>query len=315
VTRIHVRLFLPDSDNPYQQLQADEARKVAAEAGIALVVDAAAGDFSLQVHQIFQATRQPHDAPNVVVVMPVQESALKSLSEATVAKGIGWIYLNRSANNVAALRQLSSKVASSVVTPDHNEIGRVHARQLRQLFPDGAQVLYVQGRFTTSSSEARAAGLREGLREGGPRIEIASTLDGNWSAKDAEATLTRWLQLMIPARLRIDAVVCQSDFMAIGALDALRATAEKLRAPSLRLLPVIGCDGLPAVGRRLVDQGDLAATVVVPTTADQAIRRVVAFYRDGLPLPEEIRLAPSGYPEGPALAERARQWASRPVLT
>ena len=310
----YVRLFLPDSDNPYQQLQAKEARDAAARLGLRVDVDSADGDFSLQVRQIFKATRQDSGPPRVVIVMPVQESALKSLAESTVALGIGWIFLNRSAGSLRALRASNPKVPASLVSPDQKEIGRVQARQLRRLFPQGAHILYIQGRVTTCSAEARAAGLREGLAQPGPRIEMASTLDGNWTARDAEASVTRWLHLMMPAGLRVDAVVCQSDFMAMGALAALRMAAETMGKAALRSLPVLGCDGLPGVGRRLVDEGRLVSTVTVPTTAGKALEGVAAFYRHGTAMPEEIRLTPRGYPDDAALGRQEREWA-RPVAT
>jgi ABC-type sugar transport system substrate-binding protein len=311
VKLLSIRLFLPDADNPYQQLQAKAATETASRLGASVDVEYAQGDFSLQVRQIFKATRQDADPPGVVMVMPVQESALKSLSETTVGLGIGWVYLNRCAGNVPALRQANPKVPSCLVTPDQKEIGRVHARQLRQIFPEGGQILYLQGRVTTSSSEARAAGLREGLAEPGPRIEIVSTIDGNWSATDAQASLTRWLHLMMPARLRIDAVVCQSDFMAIGALEALRVVAgESVGNDALRSLPVLGCDGLATVGKRLVDEGRLTATVLVPTSADRAVESLVSYYRYGTSLAEEIRLTPYAYPDEGVLSHRVRELAT-----
>jgi ABC-type sugar transport system substrate-binding protein len=315
VNRIAVRLFLPDAENPYQRCQADEARHLARRLDLDLDVDFADGDFALQVRQIFKATRHDAAPPQVVVVMPVQESALKSLSESTVGLGIGWVFLNRSAGNIDALKKANAKVPTGLVSPDQYEIGRVHARQVRALFTEGAQILYVQGRVTTSSAEARAAGLRDGLTERGPRVEIVSTLDGNWTAKDTEAALTRWVRLMVPARLRIDAIVCQSDFMAIGAIEALHACAARLGNQALLSLPVLGCDGLANVGRRLVDEGRLAATVTVPTTADKALEGIAAFHRHGRALPEETRLTPYGYPDEAALGRRGRTWMSRAVAT
>jgi hypothetical protein len=336
VNPIAVRLFLPDAENPYQRCQAEEARHLAGRLGLHVDIDFADGDFALQVRQIFKATRHDATPPQVVVVMPVQESALKSLSESTVGMGIGWVYLNRSAGNMDALKRANARVPTGLVSPDQYEIGRVHARQVRALFPEGAQILYVQGRVTTSSAEARAAGLRDGLAERGPRVEIVSTLDGNWTAKDAEAAVTRWLRLMLPARLRVDAVVCQSDFMAMGAIEALHAafprrtpdaspegTVDKERGgawprraeDALPLLPVLGCDGLADVGRRLVDEGRLAATVTVPTTAVRALEGIAAFHRHGRVLPEETRLTPYGYPDEATLGRRARTWMSRAVAT
>jgi ABC-type sugar transport system substrate-binding protein len=307
--RPYVRLFFPDADNPAEQLQAEQATAAGDRLKITLDVEFAGGDFALQVRQIYKATRQDIEKPDIVVVMPVQEAALKTLSESTVAAGIGWVFLNRSAGNVPALRQLKPGVPASFVTPDQKEIGRIHARQLRRLFPDGANILYVQGRVTTSSAEARHAGLREALASPGPKIEVVSSLDGNWSAKDTQATLVRWLQLMLPAKLRVDAIVCQSDFMAMGAIEALKVMADKLGNPALRSLPVLGCDGMTSVGKKLVDEGRLASTVVVPTTADKAIEAIVQAYRDKSELAAEILLPPRGYPDDATLVRRNRATA------
>jgi len=109
--------------------------------------------------------------------------------------------------------------------------------------------------------------------------------------------------------------VCQSDFMALGAMEALQGCATRLHNEALASLPVLGCDGLADVGRRLVDEGRLAATVTVPTTADKALEGIAAFHRYGTALPQETHLTPHGYPDEVALGRRGRNWLSRPVLT
>jgi ABC-type sugar transport system substrate-binding protein len=307
--RPYVRLFLPDGDNPYQLLQAENAATAADRLTLTLDIDFAEGDFGLQVRQIVQAARQDVEKPDVIMVMPVQEAALKSLSEEIVRGGCGWIYLNRTAGNVSVLRQLNPRIPTGYVAPDQKEIGRVQARILRTLFHRrSVHVLYLQGRATTSSAQERHAGFVEGIKAAGAGVELSGILDGNWSARDAEAALTRWLQLAIPARMHIDAVVCQSDFMAQGALAALALAAERLNDPALGSMPVIGCDGMTSVGKRLVDQGRLAATVVVPSTADKALASVVG-HRNGSLMPEEILLVPRAYPDESVLERRARHSA------
>jgi ABC-type sugar transport system substrate-binding protein len=305
----YLKLFLPDADNPFEQLQAEQAAAVAERHGIRLDVDFARGDFAVQVRQIYQATHSENGRPDLVLVMPVNEAALKSLSEATVVSGIGWVFLNRMAGSVSSLQQLRPGTPVAYVAPDQKEIGRIHARQVRLLFPQGANVLYVHGRITTSSAEARQIGFREALVTAGPKIDVVSALDGNWNAKDSESAIARWLQLMLPARLRVDAVVCQSDYMAAGALEALRRTAEALNLPHVRTIPVLGCDGLTSVGKKLVDDGRLAATIVVPTTSDRAVEMIAIACRNATPLPPELLLAPKGYPDDAALIRRHRQTA------
>jgi len=304
----YLRLFLTDADNPFEQMHAESAAVAAERLGARLEVQFAGGDFSVQVRQIYESTHREGDKPDVVLVMPVKEAALRSLSETTVSAGVGWVFLNRLAGTIEGLRQVNPRMLVAFVAPDQKHIGRIHARQARLLLPQGGSVLYVHGRITTSSAEARQAGFREALAMPGPPIDVVACLDGNWNSQDTQSVLTRWLQLMVPAKLRLDAIVCQSDFMAAGALEALRATAERLNNPMVARLPVLGCDGLTSVGKKLVDDGRLAATVVVPTSSDKAVELVVAAYR-GASLPAEVLLEPRAYPDDVTLMRQHRQTA------
>jgi len=309
MSRPYLRLFLTDADNPFEKMQAESATAVAERLGARLDVQFAANDFSLQVRQIYESTHREQDRPDVVLVMPVKEAALKSLSESTVTGGVGWVFLNRIAGSVSALRQVNPNVLVSYVAPDQLEIGRIHARQVRMLLPQGGTVLYIHGRITTSSAEARRTGFREALALPGPKVDLVACLDGNWSAQDTQGVLSRWLQLMVPAKLRLDAIVCQSDFMASGALEALRQTADRLNNHQVSRLPVLGCDGMVSVGKKLVDDGRLAATVIVPPSSDRAVELVVAAFRQQAVLPAEVSLPPRGYPDDASLMRRHRQTA------
>ena len=61
-------------------------------------------------------------------------------------------------------------------------------------------------------------------------------------------------------------------------------------------MPVLGCDGLEDVGKRLVDTGRLKATIVFPITAGTAIDLLAGWYRGGTAFPAEVVLAPRPYP-------------------
>jgi hypothetical protein len=87
--------------------------------------------------------------------------------------------------------------------------------------------------------------------------------------------------------------------------------ADKLGNPALRSLPVLGCDGMTSVGKKLVDENRLAATVIVPTTADKAIELVVADYRNEADMGTEVLLPPRGYPDDAALIRRNVRRLSR----
>jgi ABC-type sugar transport system substrate-binding protein len=76
--------------------------------------------------------------------------------------------------------------------------------------------------------------------------------------------------------------------------------------PELAAVPLTGCDGLPQGGRRLVDQGRLAATVVTPPNTGPALELVAAALRSARMPPGEVLLKPSSYPpEKDLLPQRA----------
>jgi ABC-type sugar transport system substrate-binding protein len=164
--------------------------------------------------------------------------------------------------------------------------------------------LYVQGSKANLSAAERFQGFREVVD---PRREIVGVIDGNWTAEDARGAVERWLHVMLRSVPRLDVIVCQNDAMAIGARAALRAAAEAEAAPAgLAAIPVIGCDGLPEVGRKLVDAGELAATVWIHDVGRQAVRTVDDRQR-GVPVPAEQVLTPFPYPPLPADANDARE--------
>ena len=59
---------------------------------------------------------------------------------------------------------------------------------------------------------------------------------------------------------------------------------------------LLGMDACPTYGRRLVDEGTLAASVVNPANTGQAIELLHGFWTAGRPLPLRSFTTPSPYP-------------------
>src|SRR5262245_58093609 len=102
---------------------AEVAGRVAASRGIVLDTVFAGGDFTVQVHQVCDAIRSA--PPALIMAMPVDENAMRSVSEQSVQAGIGWFWLSRSVGNEGELRQRFPRLAISLVTPDQIESGRI----------------------------------------------------------------------------------------------------------------------------------------------------------------------------------------------
>jgi ABC-type sugar transport system substrate-binding protein len=296
--RDHLALFLPDPSNDFVAAIADDAEHAARRFGFALQVHSSRNQAVEQIQQIFATLRAPAgERPDGILVMPIHDQSLERVARFALGLGIPWVCLHRATGDLAALRTEFPEVPLTLVGPEQEECGRIQGRQLLAMFPQGARVLYVHGRSDNQSTKQRAAGLRE-VVDGSP-VKVGEMIDGNWSTADTELAVGRWLKLLI-AHTHVDAVVCQNDAMAVGAMRALRDTARSMTRPGLAELPVIGCDGLAQVGRKLVDSGDLAATVVLPLPATPAIEAVRAALDGGQLPPPQIRLQPQMYP--PVLA-------------
>ena len=100
----------------------------------------------------------------------------------------------------------------------------------------------------------------------------------------------RWLELSATRDYELALVAAQNDAMASGARTAI-ATARR----EWLSLPFLGCDGLTEGGQKLVREGKLAATVVLPPTSGAAINMIAAHERASTK-ETRIVLTPKAYP-------------------
>jgi ABC-type sugar transport system substrate-binding protein len=294
IDRLKLALFLTDPENDWVRAIADTAAEAARRRGFALSTQFCENQAIEQIQSLYAALRLPEEQrPNAIFVMPVHDQSLERVARAAAGAGVAWICLHRATGDLAALRKQFPTVPIALVGPDQDEIGRLHGRQLLSLLPRGGHVLYVQGRHDNLSTQQRAAATREILQ--GSTVEITAVIDGDWTTAEAERSVSRWLRLIGPGT-PVDAVVCQNDAMAIGARRALKEVAATLHRPELAQLPVFGCDGLPHVGRKLVDTGELAGTIILPSPAITAIDTLVQALETQKMPPVQVLLAPQAYP-------------------
>jgi ribose transport system substrate-binding protein len=291
---------LPDQENEYQLLQAADARATAARLGFEVEVLDAESSPVLQIQQIFKATRSD-PPPRAIIVEPFTSDALVRIARHALQARVAVGFLNATVPEIAALRQETPDVPLVVVSSDQIEIGRVQARQLRALRPDGGHVLYIQGPEAASASQERCAGLREGLA--GSALSL-TVLDGHWTESSAFSAVRSWLRLKLWETTPVHLVAAQDDSMARGARRAIESSPEV--AAKWSSVEYLGIDGVPDVGQRMVDDGQLAATVVMPSNTGPALEALHRALRDGVLPPETIALPTRSYPEESELARRAR---------
>ena len=288
---------LLDQAQEFQRFQAEDARRTAAEVGADADILYAENNPILQIQQLYKAL-QPGDAkPDAILVETVTGEGLERVAKAAARAEVGWVLINRQVPYLSALRQEHPQLSIGSVSTDQLEIGRLQGAQFRALAPAGPGfVLYVQGPPDTSAAQQRLAGAQEALA--GTPLEL-KVVDGLWTDESGEQAVRRWLRLKRHDTHHPCIVGCQNDYMAVGARRALRGIEA---APELARLPLTGVDGLAEGGRRLVDNGELAATVIVPSNTGPAIRLLASAIRGRAPFPAETILPPVSYPHLGALA-------------
>jgi len=282
VKKLRFLVSLITKDNDFQIQQAASADAVARELGIDLDILYADGDTITQSTQILKTIQANHVMrPHGIIVEPVGGTGLPQVAKAAVEAGVGWGLLNRESEYVAELRR-SSKVPVFIVTSDHTEIGRIQARQLTALLPDGGAILQILGPTESTTVKDRKAGFdavcAKNLR--------ATLLRGKWTEESGYRCIATWLKLGGSTKAGLVAVAAQNDAMAMGARKAFKEVSNAEERTKWLSLPFTGADGLPNTGQAWVRSGSLAATVIALPMAGQAVQLMANALRNGAGVPE-----------------------------
>jgi ABC-type sugar transport system substrate-binding protein len=301
--RRRILLCLISDQNEFQLHQAADARRAAAAAAdLDLDIAYGGGNAIQQIHQAFEFIHAPEEKrPSAILMEPVSGDGLERLARNALRAGIGWVSINRRSSWIADLRREFPGLPATCVTSDQISVGRIEARQARVLLPSGGSALCIQGPPQQSAARERRQGLDEVLV--GVPITLTS-VDAQWTEESGELAMQSWLRLRTGGAERLDLVICQNDDMAVGARRILHQQARTLGYPEWRNVPFIGVDGLPEGGKRLVDLGELAATVVNPSNTGPAIEMLARWFTTGQQPPEVLVLPAESYPTETELARR-----------
>jgi ribose transport system substrate-binding protein len=292
-------------DNDYQVEQAAAAQAAAQKVGVDAQILYADDDAITQSTQLLKAIQS--DAamrPHAIIFEPVGGTAFPQVAQAAVSAKIGWVALNREADYIPQLRK-TAQVPVFTISSDHKEIGRIQGRQFAALLPKGGCVLYIQGPSENSAARDRTAGMQMTAPH---NVQIIS-LRGRWTEESAQRAVESWLRLNTSNKTQIDVVGAQNDLMAIGARKAFDGVTNIADREKWLRLPFTGVDGLTKTGQTWVRAGTLAATVVVPTNAGQAIFMMTEALKTGKDVAERTLTIPESLPEIEKLAEKGEKLA------
>jgi len=288
-------------DTMYLQAQTAAAKATADLLGVELQVVSAEMDAVGQGQQVLKFVQAPTELrPDGILLEPVSAAGLPRVAEAAVAAGIAWVVSNAQVEYLGELRK-KAKAPVFLVSQDHLEVGRIQARQVGALLPEGGSVLYLRGPGMSSVASRRF----EGLQSAKPKnVEVKSLKVQGSTAENAYNAVCSWLSLSTVRPEATQLIVSQNADFIFGARKAFETnTAEPERSQWLAL-PGVGV-GVSSQIKPLVDQGLLCAAVLTSVTMDRALEMLVQAMKTGTQPPEHTFVEAYSYP---SLEELARKW-------
>jgi ABC-type sugar transport system substrate-binding protein len=134
-------------------------------------------------------------------------------------------------------------------------------------------------------------GLKESLDDKFDLIEV----NADWTSEGARRAVEKWASGITTKDNLPRAFVAQNDEMALGVRQALRDLDSQRDWP-LASAPIMGCDGAENFGQRLVREGRLKATVIMPPGAGVAIEWIAKVRQGGTIPPVRVRLPVASFP-------------------
>lgn len=186
--------------------------------GVKLQVEDAQNDVAKQLDQIKNFAASGVDA---IIVNPVDTSATQAMTDAAAAAKVPLVYVNRQPVNVDTLPDNQAFVASN-----EEESGTLETKEVCRLLKEAgkaeASVYVLMGELSNQAAVQRTKDIHDVI--GGPdcgvKITIIDEQTANWSRDQAQNLMTNWLS----SGTAFDAVISNNDEMAIGAIQAMKAS-------------------------------------------------------------------------------------------
>ncbi len=225
----------------------------------------AVNDESSISEQLDKAQSALNQGCSALLASPISATALDTVFQAALAKGVPAIVLNDAKGTVPGV---------VYVGPDASTIGETAADYIATQLPDGGKVAMIEGDPGSSNAINRGLGFKAGL-EKHSNLELVASQSAKWDTAQAQTIATA----MLTANPDIKAFYSQNDGMALGVEAAI--AAKGLTGQVL----LVGTDGIPQAKKEIAD-GNITATVSEkPTTEGAAGVKVALWLMAGKQVP------------------------------
>ena len=210
-------------DNNFQTLLREGLQAQASKLnGVSLQIEDAQTDVSRQRSQVDNFIASGVDA---IIMTLADTSAATGISEAARKAGIPLVYLNLEPENIAHLPEKQAYVGSKET--DSGKLGAEAACELlkKNGKANDAQAYILMGDLAHQASRDRTSSVKETLAAGDCKgVTIADEQTAAWTRTNAMDLTTNWITAGRP----IDLIFANNDEMALGAIQALKASGVSM---------------------------------------------------------------------------------------
>lgn len=192
-------------------------QSAAKEQGADVQIEDAKNGVGNQLNQVQNFIASGVDA---IIINPVDTDATVSISDDAQAAGIPLIYVNRQPINVDLLPENQAFVAS-----DEKVSGTLQTQEVCRLLNGKGNVVVMMGELTNQAALQRTQDIHDVIAT--PQcsgLKIVQQQTADWSRTKGSDLMTNW----IAAGIQFDAVIANNDEMAIGAIQALKASGRSM---------------------------------------------------------------------------------------
>lgn len=262
-----IGLSVSTLNNPFFVSLADGAKAAAKEKGVSLAVADAGGDSAKQQNDIEDLISRN---VSVLIVNPVDSDAVAPAVQNAISKGVKVISVDRVVNGVDVDCQIAS---------DNVAGARMATEYLASQIGEGAKIAELQGVPGASATIDRGAGFHEAADK---TLNVVASQSANFDRAEGMSVMENILQ----SDGSIKGVFAHNDEMALGALQAIAATAKDIK--------VVGFDATDDAVNE-VKAGRMLATVaqkpeLMGETAVLTSIRLIAGEEVEKSLPVEVEL-------------------------
>lgn len=228
-----IGVSLSTLNNPFFVSIREGIEEKAKEEGAEVVISDAQNDSSVQSNQIEDLITQKVD---LIIINPVDSTAISSSVQKANEANIPVICVDRGSEDGEVL---------SLVASNNVEGGKMAGEFILEKVGENAEVIQLEGIPGASSTRERGQGFAEAT-EG--KINLVASQPANFDRSEGLTVMENLLQ----AHPDVKAVFSQNDEMALGAIEAIKASGKDI--------VVVGFDGNDDAVEA-VKNGELAATV------------------------------------------------------